>query len=336
MINQQVAQEILESMGLLVNTVSNGQEAIDAISQHSYDLVLMDLQMPEMDGYEATRRIRADAKYDNLPLIAMTAHAMAEERAQCLKAGMNEHVPKPIDPAHLYKVLSQWLKPAITPPPQQSTRRSQLEDIELPANLPGIDLHWGLERIGGNKQLYLNLLSEFVTNHGQDMAKLEACLQQSDIDDARRILHTLEGVSGNIGAQSLQQAAKELHSDLMKENASQISTLPDPFSQAFAQLFNGLRSYLAELAIPLDSMPSDVTPKAAQTDIEIDKLITSLDSLLAAGNPDAKSLFQTLHQLLNQEDTAEITERLATQISDYDFDLARDTLTTLSEHLRNR
>jgi polar amino acid transport system substrate-binding protein len=333
-INQQVAQEILEGMGLLVYTVNNGQEAIDALSQHSYDLVLMDLQMPEMDGYEATRRIRSDAKHEQLPVIAMTAHAMADERERCLEAGMNEHVPKPIDPVHLHKILSQWLKPATTQSTKQSARRSQPDDIELPANLPGIDLHWGLERIGGNKQLYLNLLTEFVTNHGQDLTALKASLQQSDIDGARRILHTLEGVSGNIGANTLQQAAKALHSDLVKENTSQITRLPEPFSQAFTQLFNGLRSHLAELAPPQDAMPSDTTPKAAKADI--DSLITSLDALLAAGNPDAKSLFQTLHKMLNQQHSAELTERLAKQIQDYDFDLARDTLTTLSEHLRNR
>jgi CheY-like chemotaxis protein len=334
-INQQVAQEILEGIGLLVHTVNNGQEAIDALGQHSYDLVLMDLQMPEMDGYEATRRIRADAKYEQLPLIAMTAHAMAEEREQCLEAGMNEHIPKPIDPAHLYKVLSQWLKPAITQAPQQSVKHSQLDDIELPTSLPGIDLHWGLERIGGNKQLYLNLLVEFVTNHGQDTAKLEASLQQSDIDGTRRILHTLEGVSGNIGAHTLQQAAKELHSSLMKDKASQITSLPNAFNQAFEQLFNELRSFLAELAIPLSSTSLNTTPKPAEADLTIDKLITSLDEMLAVGNPDAKSLFQTLNQMLNQQGPTELTDRLAKQIRDYDFDLARETLATLSEHLRN-
>jgi polar amino acid transport system substrate-binding protein len=334
-INQQVAQEILEGIGLLVHTVNNGQEAIDALGQHSYDLVLMDLQMPEMDGYEATRRIRADAKYEQLPLIAMTAHAMAEEREQCLEAGMNEHIPKPIDPAHLYKVLSQWLKPAITQAPQQSVRHSQLDDIELPASLPGIDLHWGLERIGGNKQLYLNLLVEFVTNHGQDIAKLEASLQQSDIDGTRRILHTLEGVSGNIGAHTLQQSAKELHNSLMKDKVSQISSLPNAFSQAFKQLFTELRNFLAELAIPHDSTSLNTTPKPAEVDLTIDTLITSLDEMLAIGNPDAKSLFQTLNQMLYQQGSTELTDRLAKQIRDYDFDLARETLATLSEHLRN-
>jgi polar amino acid transport system substrate-binding protein len=332
-INQQVAQEILEGMGLLVHTVNNGQEAVDTLDQHSYDLVLMDLQMPEMDGYEATRRIRADAKYDQLPLIAMTAHAMADEREHCLDVGMNEHVPKPIDPAHLYKVLCQWLEPAISQAPQETTRDSQSER-QFPTNLTGIDLLWGIERVGGNEQLYLNLLTEFVSNHGQDLAKLETNLQRSDIDSARRTLHTLEGVSGNIGAHTLQQAAKELHRHLSKDNASQTSSLPDTFSQAFVQLFNEIRSFLADLATPLDATASDATVKPAETDIAIDKLIKSLDDMLAAGNPDAKGLFQTLHQTLNQQDHAEITDCLAKQIRDYDFDLARETLAKLSEHLR--
>jgi polar amino acid transport system substrate-binding protein len=334
-INQQVAQEILEGMGLLVHTVNNGREAIDALERHRYDLVLMDLQMPEMDGYEATRRIRADTRYEHLPLIAMTAHAMAEEREQCIDAGMNEHVPKPIDPAHLYKVLSKWLKPAVTQGPQETPRRSQPE-LELPTNLSGIDLHWGIERVGGNRQLYLNLLTEFVTNHSQDLAKLEANLQQSDVDSARRTLHTLEGVCGNIGAHALQQAAKELHRNLTKISASPTTDIPAAFSQTFEQLFNEIRGFLADLASPLDATASDATAKPADTEIAIDRLITSLDDMLAAGNPDAKNLFQTLHQKLNQQDHVEITERLAKQIRDYDFDLARETLASLSEYLRNR
>jgi polar amino acid transport system substrate-binding protein len=333
-INQQVAQELLEGMGLAVQTAGNGLQALDALSRQTYDLVLMDLQMPEMDGYEATRRIRADAKYQQLPVIAMTAHAMADEREQCLAAGMNEHVPKPIDPAHLYRTLSRWLKPATEQPPAQPAVPPDDSDIVFPDNLPGIDLHWGLERVGGNRRLYLNLLNEFVANHGQDMEKLELNLQRSEIDLVRRILHTLEGVTGNIGAHTLQEASKNLHYALKSDQISPQGGVPNAFRHAFDELFNGLRSYLEASPSPGSEPLADTA--ATPSDTEIDQLISTLDDMLAQGNPDAKGLCQRLNKMLEQQDTSELTSRLAQQIRDYDFDLARETLAALSGHLRNR
>ncbi len=333
-INQQVAQELLEGMGLMVHTVSNGREAIEALERHLFDLVLMDLQMPEMDGYEATRRIRADARFEGLPLIAMTAHAMADEREQCLAAGMNEHIPKPIDPTLLYNILSQWLKPAPDQPQPQTAMPVENGSIEFPADLPGIDLHWGLERVGGNRRLYQNLLREFVANHGGDMEILEKSLLRRDCDIARRTLHTLEGVAGNIGAHSLQQASKDLHHELTNSDIDLNSSLPEPFRRAFVELFTGLGAYLESSSPATPSTPPGLSTPPAEGEIE--KMIASLDDMLAAGNPDAKRLFQTLSGLLRHQDTAELTSRLTEQIRDYDFDLARETLMLLTDHLRNR
>ncbi|MES9970256.1 MAG: transporter substrate-binding domain-containing protein [Candidatus Thiodiazotropha sp.] len=331
-INQQVAQELLEGFGLMVHTVSNGRQAIETIDQHPYDLVLMDLQMPEMDGYEATRRIRAHSSQSELPLIAMTAHAMADERERCLAAGMNEHIPKPIEPARLYKVLSRWLKPATTHSTQQPLARQQDLDIAFPPRLPGIDLQWGLQRVGGNGRLFRNLLEEFITNHSQDIVKLEKNLQHAELDSAKRTLHTLEGVSGNIGARNLQQASKDLHYELTKEGNSPPSQLPASYRQTFAELFNGLRNYLEE-SLSIETITDTPTATHAETQVNIDKLITSLDDMLAAGDPDAKGLFQTLNHLLKHKDVTDLTNRLGSQIRDYDFDLARDSLATLREYL---
>jgi polar amino acid transport system substrate-binding protein len=247
---------------------------------------------------------------------------------------MNEHVPKPIDPSHLFHTLSRWLKPAIEQPPPQPAVRPDDSDIVLPDNLPGIDLHWGLERVGGNRRLYRNLLNEFVANHGQDMEKLELNLQRTEIDLVRRILHTLEGVTGNIGAHALQEASKNLHYALKSDQISPQGGVPDAFRRAFDELFNGLRSYLEASHSP---HPGPLTDTAATpTDTEINQLIATLDDMLAQGNPDAKGLFQTLNKMLEQQDTAELTSRLAQQIRDYDFELARETLVALSDHLRNR
>jgi polar amino acid transport system substrate-binding protein len=335
-INQQVAREILEGMGLLVYTVGNGVEAIHALDQHQYDIVLMDLQMPEMDGYEATRRIRAESKYSELPIIAMTAHAMAEEREQCLTAGMNEHLPKPIDPTQLHRLLSHYLKPAAPGVEHPRVKHPATKQTDLPRDLQGIDLHWGLERVGGNAHLYHNLLAEMVTNHSQDLSTLETCLQLGDIDGARRILHTLEGVSGNIGAHTLQQASKALHKELTKGELDSLPNLPDTFRQTFEDLFGELRAYLAKSTPPVNPLTLNTPPKKTDSTEDYNKLIESLDEMLATGNPDAKDLYQTLQQILKDQDGAELSERLAKQIREYDFDLARDTLAILSEQLRKR
>ncbi|PVV05913.1 MAG: hypothetical protein B6D77_17300 [gamma proteobacterium symbiont of Ctena orbiculata] len=332
-INQQVAQELLEGFGLMVHTVSNGQQAIEAIDRHRFDLVLMDLQMPEMDGYEATRRIRADTRHTELPLIAMTAHAMADERERCLATGMDEHIPKPIEPTRLHRVLSRWLKPAGAHSKQQRLQRPQDLNIEFPPTLPGIDLQWGLQRVGGNRRLFRNLLKEFVANHSHDIAKLEKNLQHAELDNAKRTLHTLEGVSGNIGAHSLQQASKDLHFELTKEGNSPLPHLPDAYRQTFAELFNGLRNFLEESASSDTPVTDAASPMPGESQVSIDKLITSLDDMLAMGDPDAKRLFQSLNQLLKQKDAVDLTNRLGSQIRDYDFDLARESLAALRAHL---
>ena len=333
-INQQVARELLEGMGLSVQTVNNGKQAIDAIERHNFDLVLMDLQMPEMDGYEATRRIRSKEKYARLPLIAMTAHAMADEREQCLAVGMDEHIPKPIDPLHLYNTLKRWLKAADDQPMQQTAAPQEETDIDFPENLPGIDLQWGLERVGGNKRLFRTLLEELVTNHGRDIATLENHLQKGAIDKAKRTLHTLEGVSGNIGAHTLQEATKNLHAALTNNQLKQRDKLPESFRKAFVELFEGLRVYLDESSRSRLETPVASLAMTGETDVE--NLISTLDELLSAGDPEARTLSTRLNAMLNGQDTADTAARLSLQIQDYDFDLAKETLAKLSGQLRNR
>ena len=155
-INQQVAREILESAGLKITLANDGQEAVNAVKEKEYDAVLMDVQMPVMDGYTATREIRKDEHFKELPIIAMTAHAMAGDEEKSLKAGMNGHVTKPIDPDHLFSTLRKWIKPNEKRAQvlKAEIRAAQTElDIAfpiedgLPESLPGFDLAVGLSRL---------------------------------------------------------------------------------------------------------------------------------------------------------------------------------------------
>jgi signal transduction histidine kinase/CheY-like chemotaxis protein len=205
-INQQIAVELLQDAGIRVTVAANGQEALDrlfAAGSADYDAVLMDVQMPVMDGIEATRRLRAAAGFGRLPVIAMTAHALAEKRERCLAAGMVDHVAKPIDPQSLYETLGRWIgKPRVAevraPAP-----------IDIPA-IEGLDAVAGLRRVAGNHALYLRVLRQFMQQEADVTARLAAALTHRDFEAAERIAHSLRGVAGNIGFTALHSAATTL------------------------------------------------------------------------------------------------------------------------------
>ncbi|MES9904287.1 MAG: response regulator, partial [Sedimenticola sp.] len=240
-INQQVAQEILNSFGVTVQVAENGWEALDALSDKPFDLVLMDIQMPGMDGYEATRRIRRNPEWAGLPLVAMTAHAMAGDREKCLKVGMDDYISKPIDPNALFQALIRHLGgdaplPAEKPPGD-----------DLPDGLPGIDIDQGLQRIGGNRKLFQKLLRDFLGNHGDSVRELEDALAAERNDEARRMAHTIKGVAGTLGAERLYLKAADLERAIA--TAEEIPRKMDEFVAAFSEFKDGLVQWLGDPAI---------------------------------------------------------------------------------------
>ncbi|HYH43358.1 MAG TPA: PAS domain S-box protein, partial [Burkholderiales bacterium] len=211
-INQQIAVELLESQGVVVAIANNGYEAVDKVRADptSYDAVLMDLQMPGMDGIEATREIRAGHPATALPIIAMTAHAMAEERQRCLDAGMQDHVTKPIDPGALYRTLAAWCRPRSgtrAAPKPASTATTDVADIPVVA---GLDTVGGLKRLAGNAPLYVKLLRKYVEGQSGAARSIRDSLAAGDRKTAERIAHTAKGVSGNIGATEVEGEAAVL------------------------------------------------------------------------------------------------------------------------------
>jgi CheY-like chemotaxis protein len=218
-INQQVAKEILEGASLVVTLANNGQEAVNAVKESNYDVVLMDIQMPVMDGYTATREIRKDGRYKELPIIAMTAHAMTGDEDKSLQAGMNGHVTKPIDPDQLFSTLQKWIKPSekrvqvqqseVTVERPDSDAALPTEE-ELPEFLPGFDLAGGLERLMGNKRLYRKLLVDFGTKYIEIANDIRAALDIKDFEQVHSLVHNLKGLAGNLEAKDLQAAAAKL------------------------------------------------------------------------------------------------------------------------------
>jgi len=225
-INQQVAREILENAGFKVSVAQNGEEAIASLNENSYDAVLMDVQMPVMDGYTATRRLRNDPRFKDLPIIAMTAHAMAGDQEKSLAAGMNDHVTKPIDPDKLFVTLSEWIRLREAPPglrpsgtaAQSSPAGMPLGEGEiLPDAIPGFNLDEGLRRLRGNQKLYRKLLLSFAAEFSHRADEIREALKVKDVESARSLVHGLKGVAGNLAAADLQTSVAEL--ELLFKNA---------------------------------------------------------------------------------------------------------------------
>jgi len=219
-INQQVAKEILEGAGLNVIVANNGQEAVDAVKTNAYDAVLMDVQMPVKDGYTATREIRnLKSETRNVPIIAMTAHAMAGDEDKSLQAGMNGHVTKPIDPDQLFAALQKWIEPnekrVRGQQPEISGKGPEAaqvlaEEEKFPEYLPGFDLSDGLKRLRGKKKLYRKLLLNFASDYCGSANDIRIALEAKDFERAHSLVHNLKGLAGNLAASGLQASAVNL------------------------------------------------------------------------------------------------------------------------------
>ena len=223
-INQQIAIELLEDAGAQVTVANNGREAVDRLlaTPTAFDLVFMDLQMPEMDGHQATIAIRNDARFTDLPIIAMTAHASQEERARCLAEGMNEHITKPIAPAVLFATIEKYYTPAQAAAVRAA--RAAEGGVVVPSESPTLgvalpriaelDVDDGLTRVAGNVELYTKLLRRFVTQEADVAERISGSFASGDRATAERLAHTIRGVAGSLGAGGVQAASEALENAL--------------------------------------------------------------------------------------------------------------------------
>ena len=218
-INQQIVIELLSGEDVKIVTASNGREAVMAVRNGLFDAVLMDIQMPIMDGLEATRRIREDGRFDNLPIIAMTAHATQEDRRKCLDAGMVDFMTKPVEPDQLLTGLSRWIKRERIPDhhfPDQEEKGKDAVPI-LPATLPGIDLNDALRRLNGNQALLAELLREFGDEYRLYPEQIRKMCGGKDEEAAVRLAHTLKGVAGNLSITAVQDTAHDIERSLRQK-----------------------------------------------------------------------------------------------------------------------
>jgi signal transduction histidine kinase/CheY-like chemotaxis protein len=225
-VNQQIAREMLSITGIQVDIAGNGRIALERIfgaGPGSYDLVLMDIQMPEMGGHAAARRIRMDERFTQLPIVAMTAHASAEEREACIKSGMQDHITKPIDPDVFYSTLNRWLPhgaadAAHRSPPSGAMADPRREET-APIEIPGFDTADTLDRLSGDVDLYHQVLAMLLQSLAETLARFNASVAASDVDATRSAVHTVRGMVANVGATALTRQAAELEAMLSSHMA---------------------------------------------------------------------------------------------------------------------
>lgn len=280
-INQEVALELLTEAGLNVEIANNGFEALEKARDGDYDLILMDMQMPGMDGLDATRAIRALPGWKTKPILAMTANAFDEDRQRCFDVGMNDFIAKPVDPDQLYSTLLRWLPTAAIVPPVAATE-------PLPAELaaiPGLDAARGLKVLNGKVSVYRHLLRQYALDHADDMTRLRERMVQSDRDAVRRLAHTLKGSSGNLGATEVQRLAAELEAAIKAgDDAADIERLVDAVESELLRLSAALHA-----ALPDEAM----APVAGEADWSLVKqILDELEPLLGNASMQANLLVE--------------------------------------------
>ena len=336
-INQQVAKELLEQMGLSVTLCQSARQALDQVRQKRPDVVLMDIQMPDLDGYEATARMRQIPGMKSLPILAMTANAMVGDAERSLEAGMNGHIPKPVDPALLRATLSNWLRQK---PPQNEPEvvidgkrfAAGIYTQESPTasgrHRPDavVDFADGLLRVGGNRRIYSKLLREFVERYSDSMEQLEQHCSAGEQRSLEHLLHTLKGVAGSIGAAGVQEAAAALEPYAKRSNLEAVASRLPRFKLVFDQALGALREFLSQAAE--DASPASGSGQASG-DERIEDLLSRLALLLDNGDADALGLVDRLNMLSLGSRGSILLDRLVEQLNHHDFEQAQQTLNLL-------
>jgi PAS domain S-box-containing protein len=336
--NQELAMELLTMNGLSVTLAENGQEALDELTKQSFDGILMDCQMPVMDGYTATKAIRTQAQYQSLPIIAMTANAMAEDKARVIASGMNDHIAKPINVNGMFITMAKWItpkEPKARMKIKAGSSTSDSNETEIPSVL-GIDTEAGLAVTQNNKALYLKLLKRFASSYQNFEQLFLDAIQDSDDKAAIRCAHTLKGTAGNIGAKPVQSSARVLEQAC--EDAFEAGTMKVN-GEANEQILRLLNDVMQDLVPVVEELSKLSTPTKAVTDsqvldkVKIKPIFAELEELIEDFDTDATDVLEQLEPMFQGTEYYQQLSQLIEAVDSYDFDTAATIFTALKIQL---
>ncbi|MBF0605052.1 MAG: PAS domain S-box protein [Nitrospirae bacterium] len=341
--NRELVREILESVGMVVETAANGFDAVEKITDSAYDAVLMDIHMPEMDGYSATQKIREDPKLKKLPIIAMTACAMNGDSDKCLAAGMNDHLAKPINNALLIEVLQKWIparKLAALPAVLPDTLVSD-ESIKFPIVIPGIDMDSALERFNNNRALFYSALFEFYQDFASTSKEIEIALsgkRKDDLEAAKIQVHTIKGIAGNFSALELFDASAALERGILEGRRERLPKLLEMFNHEIEKVMGSIKVLIDEeiYANHEGRMASiEATPVHMEAVLP---LLEELRKLIKMSNSSAQESFDVLKEMLRGSRDINVMgsmQLMEKHLSQFAFKKAYISLNQLVEHLNH-
>jgi CheY-like chemotaxis protein/HPt (histidine-containing phosphotransfer) domain-containing protein len=322
-INQELTLDLLASNGMAVEIAGNGKEALEKLAQNDFDGILMDCQMPVMDGYEATRQLRQQDRLKDLPVLAMTANAMAGDREKVLQAGMNDHIAKPINVEEMFQRMAQWITPAQGL--QEDIKKKTTAELEIPP-LTGINTEDGLARTQGNSNLYLNLLHKFFSSQQDVMVDFKAAQQAGNWQLAERLAHTLKGIAGNIGPEQLGDCCAALEKQAKKKQIK-----PATISKTENALMTVLQSispltYADNKHSPLTGLPNKE---------KLQEILGMLSRQIERFDTQALATLDNNRELFTADTISQKSQSLEEALHNYDFENALIICTALQADMTN-
>ncbi len=325
-INQQVVLEILKPSKAAVDTADDGFQAVTAIKNGKYDIVLMDIQMPVMDGYEATDMIRNKLKRKDLPIIAMTAHAMKGDREKCIHAGMDDYISKPIDTFKLFEALSRLTNRKFTTKNILVTTGKDREyDNNIPKNLPGINIKSCLDRLGGNWTVLKKLICDFNEQYSDTTIKIKEFTAKEDFESTLNLVHTIKGIAGNFSADELYKVSSEFGSVIKENKPDDLNRLIDRFDSAISKVLKA-----ADIIV---SYQSESDSRVSLNLPEIKTLMRQLNTLLSKNDVESENCLNHLKPFLIDSGLKNDAEQLEGFISFFEFDSANMILSAIAAKL---